>query len=342
MYIMQSSTTWFAPIVLLILHSSLNIYYFLIKNKLKNHKHLRTNEVLIKQPSITEHEPIQQPARRPWRQFYENHVFYEDQIGNAAQRSNAERPSLPSNQSSYVNPLPPSLLYKASKRPLAAAIHSPRSSLSAQIFHSLPPFLLCRDPTMCEGQRAVCGAVAVHDADVVTTGGRRKIPAHSSVLVRVPSVLHCNRPGVLSWPIYSSSSKKEIFIFRFFCFHHHQASASPVLACIIERRAKKDRESGRPAGGRTVVRIRGVTDDAAAAFVRLLYAGTRYPLPPSLLELAVASLSFCTRPPLLPKLGKRELHGHAKPNYKLARIISSRGEKHGTCVLVGAVAPAQV
>jgi hypothetical protein len=338
MYIMQSSTTWFAPIVLLILHPSLNIYYSLIKNKLKNHKHLRTNGVLIKQPSITEHEPIQQPARRPWRQFYENHVFYEDQIGNAAQRSNAERPSLPSNQSSYVKPLPPSLLYKVpvgrcnSFAPLTKTF-----ALSAQIFHSPPPFLLCRDPTMCEGQRAVCGAVAVHDVDVVTTGGRRKIPAHSSVLVRVPSVLRCNRSGVLSWPSYSSSSKKEIFIFRFFCFHHHQASASPVLACIIERRAKKDRKSGR-----TVVRIRGVTDDAAAAFVRLLYAGTRYPLPPSLLELAVASLSFCTRPPLLPKLGKRELHGHAKPNYKLARIISARGEKHGTCVLVGAVAPAQV
>jgi hypothetical protein len=317
MLIIQSSTTWSAPVALLI---------------------------LVKQPFITEHEPIQQPGRRSWRQLYENHVFYyEDQIGNVAQRSSAELPSLPSNQSSYVKPLPPSLLYKVpvgrcnSFAPLTKTF-----ALSAQIFHSPPPFLLCRDPTMCEGQRAVCGAVAVHDVDVVTTGGRRKIPAHSSVLVRVPSVLRCNRSGVLSWPSYSSSSKKEIFIFRFFCFHHYQASASPVLACIIERRAKKDRESGRPAGGRTVVRIRGVTDDAAAAFVRLLYAGTRYPLPPSLLELAVASLSFCTRLPLLPKLGKRELHGHAKPNYKLARIISARGEKHGTCVLVGAVAPAQV
>lgn len=40
---------------------------------------------------------------------------------------------------------------------------------------------------------------------------------------------------------------------------------------------QKDRESGKT-GGRTVVRIRGVTDDAAAAFVRLLYAGSRYPV----------------------------------------------------------------
>ncbi|TVU36106.1 hypothetical protein EJB05_18022 [Eragrostis curvula] len=87
---------------------------------------------------------------------------------------------------------------------------------------------------MCEGPRAFCGGaddVAGHDVDVVTTGGRRKIPAHSSVL----------------------------------------ASASPVLASIIERRMQKDRESGKT--GRAVVRIRGVTDDAAAAFVRLLYAG---------------------------------------------------------------------
>ncbi|GJM92136.1 hypothetical protein PR202_ga08570 [Eleusine coracana subsp. coracana] len=87
---------------------------------------------------------------------------------------------------------------------------------------------------MCEGARtAVCGGAAAHDVDVVTTGGRKKIPAHSSVL----------------------------------------ASASPVLACIIERR-QQDRESGK-IGGRTVVRIRGVSDDAAAAFVRVLYAGSR-------------------------------------------------------------------
>jgi len=44
-----------------------------------------------------------------------------------------------------------------------------------------------------------------------------------------------------------------------------------VLGSILERRLQKDRESGKP--GRSVVRIRGVTDAAAAAFVRLLYAG---------------------------------------------------------------------
>jgi len=54
-----------------------------------------------------------------------------------------------------------------------------------------------------------------------------------------------------------------------------------VLASILERRLRKDRESGK--AGRSVVRIRGVTDDAAAAFVRLLDAGRyRAPLPPCL------------------------------------------------------------
>ncbi|XP_062229135.1 BTB/POZ and TAZ domain-containing protein 1-like [Phragmites australis] len=82
-------------------------------------------------------------------------------------------------------------------------------------------------PEMCEAPRVDgCGAGA--DVDVVTTGGRRKIAAHSSVL----------------------------------------ASASPVLGSILERRLQKDRASGK-----AVIRIRGVTDDAAAAFVRLLYAG---------------------------------------------------------------------
>uniref|UniRef100_M8AV91 BTB domain-containing protein n=1 Tax=Aegilops tauschii TaxID=37682 RepID=M8AV91_AEGTA len=52
-----------------------------------------------------------------------------------------------------------------------------------------------------------------------------------------------------------------------------QASASPVLETILERRLQRVRESGK--GGRAVVRIRGVTDDVAAAFVRLLYAGSR-------------------------------------------------------------------
>ncbi|OQU88080.1 hypothetical protein SORBI_3003G395400 [Sorghum bicolor] len=89
---------------------------------------------------------------------------------------------------------------------------------------------------MCEAPRlgyraAGAGDADAADVDVVTTGGRRRIPAHSSVL----------------------------------------ASASPVLGSILERRLQKDRESGKP--GRSVVRIRGVTDDAAAAFVRLLYAG---------------------------------------------------------------------
>uniref|UniRef100_A0A453G8P9 Uncharacterized protein n=1 Tax=Aegilops tauschii subsp. strangulata TaxID=200361 RepID=A0A453G8P9_AEGTS len=55
-----------------------------------------------------------------------------------------------------------------------------------------------------------------------------------------------------------------------------QASASPVLETILERRLQRVRESGK--GGRAVVRIRGVTDDVAAAFVRLLYAGSRYRL----------------------------------------------------------------
>ncbi|KAF8755778.1 hypothetical protein HU200_011247 [Digitaria exilis] len=87
---------------------------------------------------------------------------------------------------------------------------------------------------MCEAPRPPCAAAgdaAAADVDVVTTGGRRRIPAHSSVL----------------------------------------AMASPVLASILERRLKKDRESGK--AGRSVVRIRGVTDAAAAAFLRLLYAG---------------------------------------------------------------------
>ncbi|KAI5003042.1 hypothetical protein ZWY2020_027692 [Hordeum vulgare] len=51
------------------------------------------------------------------------------------------------------------------------------------------------------------------------------------------------------------------------------ASASPVLETVLERRLQRLRESGK--GGRAVVRIRGVTDDVAAAFVRLLYAGSR-------------------------------------------------------------------
>ena len=49
-----------------------------------------------------------------------------------------------------------------------------------------------------------------------------------------------------------------------------------MLASILERRLRKDRESGK--AGRSVVQIRGVTDDAAAAFVRLLDAG-RYRAP---------------------------------------------------------------
>uniref|UniRef100_A0A8I6XTD7 BTB domain-containing protein n=1 Tax=Hordeum vulgare subsp. vulgare TaxID=112509 RepID=A0A8I6XTD7_HORVV len=77
-------------------------------------------------------------------------------------------------------------------------------------------------------------ARAAADVDVVTSSGRRKVAAHSSVL----------------------------------------ASASPVLETILERRLQRLRESGK--GGRAVVRIRGVTDDVAAAFVRLLYAGGRY------------------------------------------------------------------
>lgn len=63
-----------------------------------------------------------------------------------------------------------------------------------------------------------------------------------------------------------------------FVWFDHQASASPVLESILQRRLKKERDAA--AGGgkvrRAVVLIRGVTDDAAAAFVRLLYAGSRY------------------------------------------------------------------
>lgn len=44
-----------------------------------------------------------------------------------------------------------------------------------------------------------------------------------------------------------------------------------MLERILQRRMQKIRDSGKP--GRAVVRIRGVTDDVAAAFVRLLYAG---------------------------------------------------------------------
>ncbi|KAL6840366.1 hypothetical protein ACP4OV_030176 [Aristida adscensionis] len=86
-------------------------------------------------------------------------------------------------------------------------------------------------PEMREATRGG-GDGAAPDVDVVTAGGRRRIPAHSSVL----------------------------------------ASASAVLGNIVQRRLQKDRDSGRPTG-RAVVRIRGVSDDAAAAFVRLLYAG---------------------------------------------------------------------
>ncbi|KAG8078808.1 hypothetical protein GUJ93_ZPchr0007g3201 [Zizania palustris] len=90
---------------------------------------------------------------------------------------------------------------------------------------------------MCVAPRAAGDAAAAAAADVyvVTSGGRRRIPAHSSVL----------------------------------------ASASPVLESILQRRLKRDMDGGGKAGtGRAVVRIRGVTDDAAAAFVRLLYAGS--------------------------------------------------------------------
>jgi hypothetical protein len=59
-------------------------------------------------------------------------------------------------------------------------------------------------------------------------------------------------------------------------FPRIQASVSPVLASILERRLHKDRESGKVS--QSIVRIHGVTDDAAAAFVRLLDAG-RYPAP---------------------------------------------------------------
>uniref|UniRef100_A0ACD5XGJ9 Uncharacterized protein n=2 Tax=Avena sativa TaxID=4498 RepID=A0ACD5XGJ9_AVESA len=89
---------------------------------------------------------------------------------------------------------------------------------------------------MPEAPRPDGGAAATlapADVDVVTTGSRRKIPAHSSVL----------------------------------------ASASPVLESILQRRLQRVKESGKP--GRVLVRIRGVTDDVAAAFVRLLYAGRR-------------------------------------------------------------------
>lgn len=60
-------------------------------------------------------------------------------------------------------------------------------------------------------------------------------------------------------------------IYSYFFVRIDQASASPVLETILERRLQRVRESGK--GGRAVVRIRGVTDDVAAAFVRLLYAG---------------------------------------------------------------------
>ncbi|XP_015692217.2 BTB/POZ and TAZ domain-containing protein 2 [Oryza brachyantha] len=92
---------------------------------------------------------------------------------------------------------------------------------------------------MCQPRvAAASAAAAAADVEVVTSSGRRRIPAHSSVL----------------------------------------ASASPVLESILQRRLKKDAAAAAGGGGgkvgRAVVRIRGVTDDAAAAFVRLLYAGS--------------------------------------------------------------------
>uniref|UniRef100_J3L6Y0 BTB domain-containing protein n=1 Tax=Oryza brachyantha TaxID=4533 RepID=J3L6Y0_ORYBR len=92
---------------------------------------------------------------------------------------------------------------------------------------------------MCQPRvAAASAAAAAADVEVVTSSGRRRIPAHSSVL----------------------------------------ASASPVLESILQRRLKKDAAAAAGGGGgkvgRAVVRIRGVPAAAAAAFVRLLYAGS--------------------------------------------------------------------
>ena len=144
---------------------------------------------------------------------------------------------------------------------------------------------------MCEAPRLRCcgagdAAAAVVDVDVVTTGGRRRIPARSSVLVSVrasgrrrPSLggaFALLVPERLNSCCFVRPSVHPADERSSFLFPRAQASASPVLASILERRLRKDRESGK--AGRSVVRIRGVTDDAAAAFVRLLDAG-RYRAP---------------------------------------------------------------
>ncbi|KAG2549296.1 uncharacterized protein LOC120648664 [Panicum virgatum] len=111
---------------------------------------------------------------------------------------------------------------------------------------------------MCEAPRLCCGAgdaaAADVDIDVVNTGGCRRIPARSSVL---------------------------------FLFPHTQASTSPVLATILKRCLHNDRESGK--AGRSVVRVRGITNNAAAAFVSLLDPGNYHVL------LRPCNLIHCSR-----------------------------------------------
>lgn len=66
-----------------------------------------------------------------------------------------------------------------------------------------------------------------------------------------------------------------------------------MLERILQRRMQKIRDSGKP--GRAVVRIRGVTDDVAAAFVRLLYAGRYYTYLPLCVCLSFSLLLLFTK-----------------------------------------------
>jgi hypothetical protein len=79
---------------------------------------------------------------------------------------------------------------------------------------SLPFHHLSPDDEMCEaprlGNRAGAGDPAAADVDVVTTGGRRRIPAHSSVLVSVRSLFPPLLGALLRSAVPSGSSSSRL------------------------------------------------------------------------------------------------------------------------------------
>lgn len=94
------------------------------------------------------------------------------------------------------------------------------------------------------------------DVDIITSG-RRRIPAHSGVLVRL-FLLDVRSVSYVLHLISSFDIKLSM-----------QASASPVLTNIIEKPRKS--HSGRGSSKR-VVKILGVPCDAVSVFVRFLYS----------------------------------------------------------------------